>query len=203
MIMKMFSFGNEKLEALFRNYSDQSKCFVLNNQEIEIAEYYFNRRLECCQEKDLDRINKLTLLESFANIGHPVAQYKLAMRVGMSDITKSKDLMFRSAAQGYPRALYELCVAYRSIPELYDIEPNTEISEMLCQKASDLGHDQAKCELLSILLFDTYPRRDDMKDVIEKLKKLAEQNNKFARDFLDVIADMSEEELEEFINTDE
>jgi hypothetical protein len=177
-------FINKELEDFFQQYKPLSypegKKICKANECYRIAELMREHHDKTYIESDS--------LEKAAKIGHPAAQYELAMRNIMTDVEKARVLIYKSAAQCYPKALYKLSTAYLVAPELFNIRQDLHLAKLLCQELADNGDQQAECDIASAFLFETYGERRPKDEAIQMIKDLAERkDNPFAKDLLQEI----------------
>lgn len=148
---QLIEFYNDNLKKeLGCDYWDSNHSIKLSNKDINI---FFNRHQLPQTWNTIDELFKINelfkrakinkdqeLLQKCVQSGHSAAQYMLAMELAFEDQKKSIDLIHRSAAQGYPKALYELGMAYSSKSDSFKLEPNIQISTLLIEEAKKLGY---------------------------------------------------------------
>lgn len=185
-------FSNKELKKEI--FPDLNEAEVPTKEQIEAANTNF---IFSKTEKDSTLIDRYLSLA--ANIGHPAAQYELAMKKVVKNTEEARSLIYKSAAQCYPKALYKLSTAYLVAPELFNIQQNSHLAKLLCQELADSGNQQAQYDLASAYLFGTYGETKPKDEAIQIIRDLAKTDNPFAKDLLKDIEDMNSDELDEFV----
>ncbi|WP_198027141.1 patatin-like phospholipase family protein [Candidatus Paracaedibacter symbiosus] len=137
-------------------------------------------------------------LELAAKLGHAEAQYELASSILNADPEISREYIYRAAAQGHSKALYDLSVAYETAPYYFGLkedneEENMSLAYSLCQEAAVLGHEEAEVSLASAYFQGSYNLKHDEEKGKNELEKLKEKGNKLAKKALKALGNMSDE----------
>lgn len=143
-----------------------------------------------------------------AKLGYDVDQ--ILSQANPGDFTYDKWIrLMGNQKLSYSQALFQLSDGYRFIPEIFDIRPDSNRAEILLHEAAKFGHPRATFEVTAAPLWGLYGEHGTdvslaklFYTTLMKVKELAETGNRDASEFVEMIDEMSEEELSQFFNGD-
>lgn len=137
------------------------------------------------------------ILDELAELGHYAAQFVIS--IIEKNTEKKRMFVYRSAAQGYMKALNDLYGAYLAMPELFDVTRNIGMAKELCCELVKMGDERSEYDMVAAYLFGTFGEREPKEMALGRLERLADEGNMYAVEFLDNIKDCEEWVLDEII----